>query len=551
MHHRTCKRNLIGFASMESRVRNFILDKAVGLLQSFKSKTLPETFGDIESGLMNTFQILPTNNRSQHCPSRERRRSIVEVLSGDETHCTRTSSPRIGTIKQGVVQQCQSTISPSNEQRANQQPRFTDGPARFVTANDGSKECIALLVTNSLITKFRDLHGDSHHLKGKKETVKHARREAREIETSINQIKETIEEAKNQRQIEELEDILQQHQHGLHNIRQQRDELENGVKQVERRVTSSRSDVEWVLHNAMKEADLLEPYRPLPTVSMTYSKRERKYQREKRDDTNREDNIVVENVTDGVDDPAQQPIRLEETDDTPEELQLIRQKAWESYNDALVTMHKVQALFDDQQQSYETDLADYQRGLANGVYDISRSDFDRSKIRYGQKLTQALINAEERFEAAKAHAQSVCAMGPDYDDVASYYDCYEESCPESQLTSYLATKDWSHIHKWVARNLELGEAEESTRNLEQPGTDDWYGDEVDPADSISQIDFDEWRKDIDRWEAVRFDRWEDMRTRVGGPEVQVGFLVRSTESLKRRHSTSLCYPELGEWERSI
>ena len=170
-------------------------------------------------------------------------------------------------------------------------------------------------------------------------------------------------------------------------------------------------------------------------------------------------------------------------------------------------------------------------------------------------VTRALITAEEALEVAKKHAQAVDAIRYDYDNTSSCYGCYEETWPEIQLASYTATKDWSHISKWLARLPQSGSAEVRRYQVEpepkQPEVDDWYADEVDPADSISQVDFDEPRRDIDRWEAIRFEQWEDMRSRVGGPEVQVGFLVRSTEFLKRRHSTSLCHSRDGEWSDSV
>ena len=51
---------------------------------------------------------------------------------------------------------------------------------------------------------------------------------------------------------------------------------------------------------------------------------------------------------------------------------------------------------------------------------------------------------------------------------------------------------------------------------------------------------------VEKQSAMSYELWEDMRRRIGGPEVQVGFLVRSTEFLKRRHSTSLGHPKDGE-----
>ena len=506
---------------MESRVRNFILDKAVDLLQSFKTK--PPLKTSSESGLLNATQPPPTNDRLQYFPECERDRNDLRALGGDDAQDT--SSPSDGPFVQGV----------------NQHPQFTKGTARFVTASDGSEDCLALLVTETLIAKLRALYEDSHHLSGKQGPLDYARREARDFETSINEMKESIEVAETQERAAELQEMIQGEESQLLKIRQRRDELEKDTEQLERNVTSSKAHIQWVLESAMREADLLKPHRSLTPLTMISAESEPRAQEDSHHFSNNRKHNAVENVPSGTDHPKQHSVHSVNTDDTPEELQLLHREVLESYDEALVTLHKVQALFDDRQQCYETDLAEYQQGFANGTYNISRSDFDRSKIRYGQKLTRALINAEEAFEAAKEQAQAVGAIGSNYDNATSYYCYYEESWPESQWTSYLAKKDWSHVHEWLAEIPEPDELGGSELELavDQPEIDDWYADEVNPADSISQIDFDECRKDIDRWDTMRLDRWEDMRTQVGGPEVQGGLLVRNIESLKRRHSVSL------------
>lgn len=523
IYHRTNHQNRFKFAEMEIPMRNFFLDKAVCLLQSFKTTPTGKTSGDVESGLLQARGPPPANNSLDYCPGC--RRSLGD-LGAHKIHGTISSSN--GSIEQDISRQPHSSISPSEEpieQEIKQQSQFTEGSARFVTANDGSRDCIALLVTDTLIATIRDLYEDSHHLSGKQGPLEYIRRQARDLENSINQEEESTEGAESQEKITELRDMVGKREAKMLKVQQRRDELENGANQLERNVTSSKAHIHWILENAMKKAGLFEPHRPLTPFTMT---EDGSQSATEEDETrqNTHDHISTGNGkqdagikgTGSVDYPEQPSHHLVNIDDAPEDLQSLRQDAWESYNEALVTMHKVQNLFDKRQQSYETDLEDYQQGFANGIYDISRSEFDRSKIWYEQKVTRALINAEEAFEAAKEQAQNVGAIGSDYDDTTDCYGCYEESWPESQLASYIATKDWSHVHEWLARSEEPAEAQ-AELEIKRPEVDVWYADEVDPADSISQIDFDGYRKDIDRWENIRFERWEDMRTLVSGLEV--------------------------------
>ena len=521
--YRTYHHSIFGYPGMEGRVWTFIFAKTIALRQFFKFKVLSRISDDSECGLSNTTHPPRSNDRSQCYPSYSKSGSTLGDWGGEDTHST--NSPSNVPFKQDV------------NQEVNQQPQYSEGPARFVTAGDGSNDCVALLVTDTLISRLRDLYEDDHHLSGKQGPLIYVRREVRSLEAAIDQIKDSIEMAANHQETGVLQEMVQQRLAKLLKVRQRKDKLEADARQLESNVASYRAHIQWVLENAMKEANLLEPHRPLTPFTMNNVESESGTLEVGHHDTNNGKNNTVENVSDEADCPAEHSVISARANDAPEEPQM---DVWESYNEALVTMQKVQALFDNRQESYETDLADYLEGFANGIYKISRSDFDRSKLRFGQKVTRALINAEAAFEAAKAEAQAIGAFGSDYHDATDCYGCYEESCLEGEMASYLATKDWTRVHEWLAQMPAL--VEQGEQEVGRSRVNDWSLDEeVDPADSLSQIDFDDYRGDIDRWEDVRFDRWEGMRALVGGPEVQVGFLVRNVESLERRHSVPLCH----------
>ena len=509
---------LLDIPGMERRLWIFVFDKAVALLRFFNFKPSLEIPDDIECNLSTSAHPPQSNGRLQSHPSYAKSGSTSGDCAGDDTHST-SLSPKV----------------PFNQEV--NQPQFSEGPARFLTAADGLNDCLALSVTDTLIPRLRDLYEDSHHLSGKRGPLDYARREAQSLESVISQSRDAIKMATNQEEVEVLQETLQRRETKLLKVRQRKDTLETDVKELERNIASYRAHIEWVLENAMKEANLLEPHRPLTPVTVSSVESEPGTEEVSHHYANNGKHSTVENLSDEADYPVKHSNLLAAASNAPEERQT---EALESYNEVLVTMHKVQALFDDRQQSYETDLADYQEGFANGIYTISRSDFDRSKLRYGQKLTRALINAEEAVEAAKQHAQAIGALESDYHDANDYYGYYyEESCSEEEIASYLAAKDWSHVHEWLAEisePVELEEYEVKRSTVDDQST----ADEVDPADSISQVDFDDYRRDIDRWEDLRYERWEAMRAQVGGPELQVGFLVRNVESLERRHSVPMC-----------
>ena len=218
------------------------------------------------------------------------------------------------------------------------------------------------------------------------------------------------------------------------------------------------------------------------------------------------------------------------SDEVPADENSVRQTAWEDYNEKLEIYHKFQALFDDRQQAYETNLAKFQDGVRIGIYNVSRSEFDRNRVLHGQKLTRALI------DAAKAYAQAVGATGSEYKQM-NHYGNYEESMPESQIASYNASKDFSGIYDWM---FSLSEPCDPN-GFEPVEVDDWGAKKVDQTDSISQIDFEEYRKPIDRWQ------YECALARGDGAEdYYLGPM--NVEFLERRHSISLRRSDVGQWE---
>ena len=497
---------------MDTRVKEFLLNKAAGLLEAWKRRPLSKTSGDIENGFLNATQSPPTNNRSQLSLVRERSRSTPGKL-GDEVMYTQGTS-------------CPSTRPTAL--KITQQPQFTEGPARFIVVNDGSKDCLALLVTERFIAKSCDLYEDSHHLLGKQGPLQQVRRDARNAEVSMSLVRESLEVAESQEQADELGEIAQKRESELSEARRRKNEIEEGAQLLENKIAASRAYTQWVMETAMGQARLLEPHRPLTPFTAADAEDDENLN-ESHSQTQSE--YEVQNAAQDAGVPKQQALVsgnhaevLTSSDEVAADDDSIRQAAWEDYNEKLETFHKVQAIFDDQQQAYETNLAKFQDGVKTGIYNMSRSEFDRNRVRHGQKVTRALIDAEEAFDAAKAYAKAVGATGSDFEQT-SYFDHYEESMPENQMASYNASKDFSDIYNWMANVPEVGDP----NDFEPVEIDDWDAKEVDHTDSISQIDFEEYRKPIDQWQ------YECALARGDGPEEYYLGPV-NVEFLERRHS---------------
>ena len=458
---------------MENHVHRFLnkLRPAFGLLRGASRGTLSaKVTSDIESGLQSTIPV----------------QSQDDAAGSNETVPQSQITENLGTNHEDPANL--SAASPNSddehiEQEEIPQPQFTEGPSRFVLAKDGSRDCVALLVNETFLAKLRDLFQEDRDLSILDGPLCHAKTDLRNIEHSIQEGQNALDKAENSEEAEERQKIMEQQTSELSEIRNWKDELEKERGLVKGNLELSRSHVEWVLETAMREADLLGPEKPLPAI----------LRREENPEDTKEETEATEHPVAPQSPTASVASDHGEVEVSQEELQ--RQEAYEEFLGCSQYLDTVQEKFSNQGCLYRENLAEYQEMAAAGTTNMSRSDFDRRKVRYGQQLTRALIDAEEEFEEARERAQALGAIRSDYGQVFYYGAEYEESWPENKVADYNASRDWSFVEDWVDNIPHSA----SQADIESVELDEWDAEEVDVNDSISMIDCEDYRQDIDRY----------------------------------------------------
>ncbi|KAF6228091.1 hypothetical protein HO133_007819 [Letharia lupina] len=457
---------------MENHVHSFLTKfrPAFGLLRNFRGKLPAKTPGDIESG----------------------RPDLIQSQSQDDTADATKNASQLqdtGSLRAKQEDSLDSSASNTNsgdDHENHPQPQFTEGPSRFVLAKDGSNDCVALLVNERFLAKLRDLFQENRDISALDGPLYHAKMDTTSIENSIQNAQESLKIAESEEQAEKYKKSIEQQASELLNIRHWKDKLEKEQSLIKGNLELSRSHTQWVLETAMKEADLLGPEKPLPAILLR--DRETEYT---------EEEVEVPNYAM----PAQSPAVSvasdhEEVELSEEENQ--RHAAYDDFIDRSQLLDTVQADFDDQQNNYRENLAMFQQKAEAGVSKMSRSDFDRRSVQYGQQLTRALIDAEEEFEEAREHAQALGAIGSDHGQEFYYGAEYEESWPENKIADYNSSHDWGFIHDWMD-NIPNATSQSDTESVE---IDEWDAEEVDVNDSISVIDREDYRQDIERYRRI-------------------------------------------------
>ncbi len=499
---------------------------AFGYLQIFRGKLPVQIPGDIESGGLNTRLIRSTQPTAEHAPGSQVSGGLQDDPRGHIDHLIPFPNPgnyhiepegisqpqyKDHTIEDATQPRSTRNLEADQEDSANlpaantisgdhhiehdedMQPQFTEGPSRFVLAKDGSRECVALLVNEILLAKLQDLFNENRDLRLLDGPLYHARKDTSEIERSMQRTQERLETAEGDERAAECQKSLEQSSRELLQTRQWRDELEKEYELVKGNHELSTNHTQWALETAMREANLLGPEKPLPAILVRQQQIEStEYEGEVSEDkigdsehTMSPQSLVALVAPDHSDLPA-----------SPEDLE--RQAAWDHFVQCEQALNAVQAKFDNQKQNYQDILAKYQQKVETGATSMSRSTFDSRSVQYGQRLTRALIDAEEAFEEARDRAQDLGAIASDYGQEFYYEAEYEESWPENKVAEYNASCDWGFVEDWMYNIPDSA----SQAEVESVEIDDWDAEEVDVNDSISNVDCEDYRQDIDRYRRI-------------------------------------------------
>ena len=475
IHHTT-----FSFTVMENQVHRFFnkLRPAFGLWRRTYRGTLPAKVPkDIESRSPSLIQPQPQNNAAGaagNCPQSQDTESLG--VNHEDPADASVDAPAENTDPEDDHIRHQDL----------QQPQFTEGASRFVLAKDGSRDCVALLVNETFLAKLRDLFQEERDLSILDAPLCHAKMDLRNIEWSVQEAQTALETVQSEEEAENYQEIMEQRTIELHKTRRWKDELEEERGMVKGNLELSRNHTQWVLETAMREADLLGPEKPLPAILL----------REEGPQEIEEEIAVPERSTSTQSSVASTARDHGEVEVSPEEVQ--RREAYEEFIERSEYLNTVQEKFDGQGFLYRENLAEYQEMAAAGTTNMSRSNFDRRKVQYGQQLTRALIDAEEEFEEARERAQALGAIGSDYGHEFYYGAEYEESWPENKITEYNASQDWSFVEGWME-----GIPDSTTQADGDPvEMDEWDAGEVDVNDSISIMDCEDYRQEIDRYRRI-------------------------------------------------
>ena len=345
---------------------------------------------------------------------------------------------------------------------------YTNGQSRVVLAQDGTKNCHALLLTEDLVAKLGRIMKESQSLEQVEYDLDLVSRKAKVAQSSIDQLHHFIEVSKNQEEIDYLKNDIAEREPQLLEICQRRDYLEDEDQTLKRNLNYVRAQVQDVFERALSDAQLLnfpEPEQAQEAATPMGVETE-----------DRSSSLTSDIVPRSAEEAEREEIRAK-----------LEQSRAELY--------RAQEAFDTRQQSCDKDRGEYLEAVRAGTCDLPESEYDRLEVDTKRLITRDLIDAEVVHEEVLARARKYDLVGNEFDQesnfVDDYYDDYRDSYDAPAVVPNLYFIDY-----WMK---EVDCHKDQLDGDPETEVDEWDAKTIGVSDSVSVVDQTRNRNRIDRW----------------------------------------------------
>lgn len=350
--------------------------------------------------------------------------------------------------------------------------QLTEGPSRVVTAFDGTKDCVALLLTERLITEFNDIAEETQQLEKAENELREANLKASMAERTAEGLIEELARTEDPDLTNDLSQKIETQKQIFIANTGQCESLRELITARSRNLKFGQMTFQNIFKRALEDANLLNiPELRTQTVDPGGAAEDR------------EDSVTVSETDESI-------VSAEE---------LLRRNAYDDWEFTRENLAQAQFAFDNRQVRNERALMEYQDELDEGITSCTQSEFDRLAVGRMQKSTRALIDAEADYADAVQRAQALGVLMNEVDQESNFVsDISDGYYPASGDTTLREAVDITFVEYWND-NVD-GSGPEELEELEEPQEpDDWDAQTVGISDSVSVVDYSRNRKRIDRW----------------------------------------------------
>ncbi len=389
------------------------------------------------------------------------------------------------------------TESQAEETEPLDSPPYTDGPSRVILANDGTKNCLALLLTERLVADLNEIDETRRKLEIVEKKYENIQREVNINQIFVNQSNDTIQVTESEEERNRTIREIQEREQTLLRDNEIKDSLEEEVRTESRNLRFMQDTSQAMLRHVFTEAELVSLPNP---------------------DTNdlceNEDEDDVGSETQDEICSSAQPLTIDDGNDAITLQFLHHQAVLAKLDEARRVYVELQNAFDNRNETIKMELQEFRRMVSEGLTKASETDFHLCCLNDLREQTTALIHAENSFYDVLAEAQGLGLLENTSDQGSNFVDDVDDGYSLSLEADMRAAPDRKFIDSWIDTIIRDDDIEQL--KPENRDSDIWDAQSIGISESFSMCDRTGNSRHIARWqETCETQRQESERLRRG------------------------------------
>ena len=353
-------------------------------------------------------------------------------------------------------------------------PPYTDGPSQIILTSDGTKECLALLLTERIVADLNEINEATRRLEIITEKYDKVRREVKVTELNLAHLKANLQAQENEEERIQILQEIEDYEHTLLRDTQAKDSLEKEVRTEELNLRYLQARSQMTFHKLLTDAELVSPPEP--------------------------DTVANPEEQDGIPSRANSIAPSHSTGSVISLEQLNKQYVLETLEQKEKRVVDLQNAFDDRKGTYERELHEYSQWISEGRTKATRTDFDIDLLQNAGNVARLLDDAENEYESALAEARALDLLETTLDQESNFGDDVDDGYSLSFEAEMRAAPDHDLVDRWNDTVPETESTEQLER--EEMDSDSWGAQSVAMSDSFSVLNHSRGRRRIDRWQAI-------------------------------------------------
>ena len=301
--------------------------------------------------------------------------------------------------------------------------QYTDGPARIVGMRDGSKNCIALLLTEDMVAKLREITEVNRRLELVESSFEDAKGEAAIAEASMDQIKDSLDSADSHEEANRIRAEMEAMEPNLLQVCEKRDELEVHFTNLKISLESARAYSHDLFERVLEEADLLPVPEPEPEIIPS---------------------------TSDMSLPRRESITSKRSGESLLSLDaLYRQATMKEIEMRATELSDLYDMFDDRRARYNRERLEWADAVREGQTFMTQTQFDNCLLDSEIQTGQDLIEMEAAQDEALSRARKLGVFQYTWDQESNFADDDDDGYTLSCENDLKASCDRVFIHDWM------------------------------------------------------------------------------------------------------